>query len=145
MKTISQQFSSCKLRLIKMPVLSCPLGTGCTKGPNNGIWITPEIELFEEAKQLLDDHVKLSHPAVTVEPMASTIYKDLKKGLTKITEVISVDYENLSKQPKFGKHSITILCSNCNNQVTTRVHVNTSCCCCAGEPDVCEHYCPKCG
>ena len=84
MKTISQQFSSCKLRLIKMPVLSCPLGTGCTKGPNNGIWITPEIELFEEAKQLLDDHVKLSHPAVTVEPMASTIYKDLKKGLTKI-------------------------------------------------------------
>ena len=89
-----------------MPALSCPLGTGCCKGPNNGVWITPEVELFEEAKQLLNDHVKFCHSAVTVGPMASTIYEDLKKGLTKVTEVINVNFEEHPKQPRFGKHSI---------------------------------------
>ena len=43
-----------------MPALPCPLGADCNKGPDGGTWFTVDIQ-FQEAKVLLDDHVKVAH------------------------------------------------------------------------------------
>ena len=43
-----------------MPALPCPLGADCNKGPDGGTWFTVDIP-FQEAKALLDDHVKVAH------------------------------------------------------------------------------------
>ena len=45
-----------------MPALPCPLGTRCTDGPDGGVWFTVDVP-FEDARKLLEDHIKYSHQA----------------------------------------------------------------------------------
>ncbi len=44
-----------------MPVLPCPLGARCHDGEDGGTWKTVDIP-YEQAKELLAEHVKLAHP-----------------------------------------------------------------------------------
>ena len=41
-------------------IVHCPLGTECNKGPDRGVWETDDID-FNDAKELLEGHVKFSH------------------------------------------------------------------------------------
>ena len=43
-----------------MPALECSLGADCTKGPNGGVWKTQDLP-FDQARQLVADHVKFAH------------------------------------------------------------------------------------
>ena len=61
-----------------MPSLPCPLGIDCKKGSKQGIWHTVDLP-FQEAKQLLDDHVKFSHQlAVSAAGASAQIINNAK-------------------------------------------------------------------
>ena len=56
----------------KMPVMSCPLGAECNKGPAGAIWKTDDVaaELIAIA---LETHVKYAHQNVAVAPAHATL------------------------------------------------------------------------
>ena len=45
-----------------MPVLPCPLGSRCSEGDNGETWKTVDID-YEQAKELVVDHVMFAHPS----------------------------------------------------------------------------------
>ena len=50
-----------------MPALECPLGTDCTKGPDGGIWKTPDVDI-DLADKLKDQHIKYAHQSRSQQP-----------------------------------------------------------------------------
>ena len=47
-----------------MPVLPCPLGSRCSEGDEGGTWKSVDLD-YEQARQLVADHVKYAHPSVS--------------------------------------------------------------------------------
>ena len=77
-----------------MPVLPCPLGSRCSEGDEGGTWKSVDLD-YEQARQLVADHVKYAHPSVS---------ENLNVNLNKGTE--GGNFVNSSLQyPTFNIHN----------------------------------------
>ena len=52
---------------IAMPNLPCSLGSGCNKGQNGNIWRSEDLP-FQQAQELVRDHVQVAHHHLMVGP-----------------------------------------------------------------------------
>ena len=82
----------------KMPVMSCPLGAECNKGPTGAIWKTDDVaaELIAIA---LETHVKYAHQNVATPAPATLAAKELIRPKVRV-------------QVRDGRRGLGIFCSS---------------------------------
>ena len=101
-----------------MPVLPCPLGVDCNKGPGGGIWQTVDMDY---ARELLTEHVRFAHQAAAAGPAPAALKAEklVRPGL-KVKDGI-IDEEEW----EFFKHRWNTYKNQANLTVAQKSHLES--------------------